>query len=153
MACGTAARGTRKARPVFRVASVVPLLAALAFAGSGGAARADLVINATFDNTITSLPNAGAIEGAINAAVLALEATVKSNITVAIDFQNTNSGLGESTSGIYSVSYFDFYNHLKSIATSPAQLAALASLGPAPTSETSGNPLNGSTRVDRAHSA
>ena len=99
--------------------------------------------------SITSLPaSAAAIEGAINAAINVLEANISSPITVAIDFQNMNSGLGQSTSGVYTLSYFDYYNALKAHMTTPDQLTALASLGPAPTSSASPNPVNGSTFME-----
>ena len=109
-----------------------------------------LVINPTFDSSITGDANAAGIEGAINAAITALEGDITSpnNIAVNIYFQETNSGLGESNTGEYAVSYDDYYNALKAVAISPTQVAALASLGPAPASEFAGNPVNGSTRVD-----
>jgi hypothetical protein len=110
-------------------------------------AKANLVINATFDSSITSLPGAAAIEGAINAAVLSLEAAISTNVTVAIDFKNMTSGLGESSSFVYNESYFAYYNALAAAATTPAQLAAIASLGAAPTSAASGNPVTGSTSM------
>ena len=112
-----------------------------------GHAHAGLTIVPTFDSTITSNSNAVAIEGSINAAIGVLEADIKTNVTVTVDFNAINSGLGQSQSTFYNVSYFDYYNALKAVATSPAQLTALASLGPAPTSESSPNPLNGSTQM------
>ena len=148
MNCGlwqsTCGRGKRF---VFRVASTLPLVAALALAGSGAAARADLDIHATFDSSITSDPNAAAIEGAINRAITNLEASVATNITVSIDFQETGSGLGGSDTTIYTLSYLNYYNQLTAHATSPSQVAAIATLGPAPTSENPGNPVNGSDQI------
>jgi PEP-CTERM motif len=112
-----------------------------------GHAKADLVINATFDSSITSLPDAAAIEGAINSAIGVLEHNISTSITVSVNFQNMTGGLGESTTREYGVSYFDYYNALKAAAHTPAQLTALASLGAPPTSESSGNPLNGGTTM------
>ncbi len=111
-------------------------------------AYAGLVINATFDSSITSLPGAAAIEGAINAAITVLEADISNPITVKIDFQNMTGGLGQSTSGVYTLSYFDYYNALKGHMTTPDQLSALASLGTAPTSSASPNPVNGSNLME-----
>ncbi|MGA7497162.1 MAG: NF038122 family metalloprotease [Isosphaeraceae bacterium] len=121
---------------------------ALALLGNGTPARANLTINATFDSSITSLPGAAAIEGAINGAIGAVEAQVSSpnNITVAIDFTNMSTGLGESTTAYYALSYYNYYNAFQAVATSPAQLTALASLGPAP-GPSSGNPVNGTPNV------
>jgi hypothetical protein len=111
-------------------------------------AYAGLTINATFDSSITSLPDAAAIEGAINAAINVLEKDIANPITVSIDFQNMSGGLGQSDSGVNQVSYFDYYNKLAAQMTTPAQMAALASLGPAPTSESSPNPVNGSAFME-----
>jgi len=125
--------------------------AAVAVSGAGTPAHANLIIDATFDSSITSLPDATGIKTAINAADSVLEADISTNITVAIDFQNMSSGLGESTSGIYATSYYSYYNALKAIDTAPgasaAQLEAFASLGVAPTGASSPNPVNGSTSV------
>ncbi|APW63317.1 NF038122 family metalloprotease [Paludisphaera borealis] len=115
---------------------------------SNAQAYSGLTINATFDSSITSLPDAVAIEGAINSAISVLEHDISSPITVSILFQNMNSGLGESTSGVYTLSYFDYYNALKAHMTTPEQLTALASLGQAPTSSSSPNPVNGSTSME-----
>ncbi len=130
---------------------------ALALAGSiilpaiGTPAHA-LTFNVTFDSTITSDPNASAIEGAINAALGVAEADISSNVAVKLVFQETSSGLGSSSTYIYQLSYYNYYNRLKAIDTASgataAQQAALASLGTAPTSSSSGNPVNGSTLVD-----
>jgi hypothetical protein len=127
---------------------VLALILAVAMLCSGTQARAGLTIIPTFDSSITSLPGAAAIEGAINAAITVLEADISNPITVKIDFQNMTGGLGESTSGVYTLSYFDYYNALKAQLTTPAQLTALASLGPAPTSSASPNPVNGSNLME-----
>ena len=108
-------------------------------------AHASLIINPTFDPSLTS-PE----QGAINAAIGVLEGDISSpnNITVSLYFNSMSGGLGESLTGIYTVSYFGYYNAFKAVATSADQLTALASLGTAPTSASSGNPVNGSTQVD-----
>jgi hypothetical protein len=121
---------------------------AVAMLFSGAQAHAGLTIIPTFDSSITSLPGAAAIEGAINAAITVLEADISNPITVNIDFQNQNTGLGNSVSGVYTLSYFDYYNALKAHMTTPDQLSALASLGTAPTSSASPNPANGSTSME-----
>ena len=124
--------------------AAVPALATPAYA-------AGLVINATFESSITSDPNAAAIEGAINAADVTLEADITTPVTVKLDFQ-TGGGLGSSLTGIYTVSYFGYYNALKAIDTgagsTAAQQSAIASLGTAPTGVGSANPANGSAQVN-----
>jgi hypothetical protein len=131
------------------LAVALPAIAIIFFSAGAPAYASTLTINGTFDSSITSLPNAGAIEGAINLAISTIEGDIASprNITVAIDFQNMNSGLGESTTSPVTVSYFRYYNALKAIATSPDQLTALASLGVAPVNNASLNPVNGTNLI------
>ena len=99
-----------------------------------------------------AIPTPQRSKGAINAAITTLrgghylpEQHVGCQSSTSTE---TNSGLGGSETGVYLVSYDDYYKAFKAVATSPAQLAALASLGAAPTSESSGNPVNGNTQVE-----
>jgi hypothetical protein len=114
-----------------------------------GRARASLTITPTFDTTITSLSNAAAVESAINAGIANIEANITSPNTVnaSVYFYGTSGGRSSSDSRYAELSYYQSYNALKALATSPVQLTALASLGPAPTSDSSPNPVNGSTYV------
>jgi hypothetical protein len=139
--------GFRRSFRHFSWGVLAPVVAVVLLCSHTQAYAAGLTINATFDSSITSLPGAAGIEGAINAAITSIESSITSpnNITVSIDFQNMSSGLGQSVTGEYFVPYFDYYNAFKAVATSPDQLTALASLGPAPTSTASGNPVNGNT--------
>ncbi len=125
--------------------SLASICAAVVVVGAIQPAYATLMIDPTFDSSITGLPGAAGIEGAIDAAIGTVEADISSphNITVSIDFQNMNSGLGESTTGIYLPSYYQYYNAFKAVATQPDQLTALASLGAAPTGSTSPSPVDG----------
>ncbi len=129
--------------------ALVPTIAIVLFGTGKPAYASSLTINGTFDSSITSLSNAALIEAAINSAISEIEADITSpnNITVKIDFTNMTSGLGESTTSIVSVSYFNYYNALKAVATSPDQLAALASMGPAPVNSSAVNPVNGSNQI------
>jgi hypothetical protein len=102
-----------------------PMLVATILLGTGTLAHADsITIVPTFDSSITSLADAASVEGAINAAIGAIEGYITSpnNITVSIDFQSMTSGLGESATSIYNVSYYSYYNALEAVATSPTQL-------------------------------
>jgi hypothetical protein len=110
-------------------------------------ANAGLIINPTFDSSITSDAGSAGIEGAINSAIAAVEGAITSpnNITVSIYFTE-GGGLGESTTGFYSFSYYNYYNALAAVATQPDQLTALASLGAAPGTSTP-NPVNGTPNV------
>jgi len=128
----------------------LPMIAAIVLLAAGVSAHADsLTIDPTFDTSITNDPNAAAIEGAINGAISTLESDIASPNNIAVDIYFTEGGgLGGSLTGIYQPTYYQYYNAFKAVATSPAQLTALASLGPAPTGPGSGNPVNGNTGVD-----
>lgn len=133
---------------VFAAASswmALPAIMAVVLLGTGTPAHASLLIDPTFDPSLTS-PE----EAAINAAITTIEGDISSpnNITVNIYFDSMSSGLGESITGIYTLSYYAYYNAFANVATSLNQLTALASLGTAPSSSASGNPVNGSTQVD-----
>src|SRR5579863_7009857 len=114
----------------------LPMIAAVLLLGFGfgTAAQAGLIIDPTFDTSITSDPGSAGIEGAINAAIGAVEADISSpnNTTVKIYFTEMSGGLGESETGFYAETYHQYYNAFAAVATQPNQLTALASLGPAP---------------------
>jgi hypothetical protein len=126
-------------------------LVALSAVSLGRAHASVFTITPTFDSSITGDPNATAIEGAINSAIGVLEAQINTPINVNIYFQETSIGLGGSSTGLYSPSYYDYYNLLKAVDTAPgassAQQTAFASLGSAPTGPSSGNPVNGNDLV------
>jgi Bacterial Ig-like domain len=94
-----------------------------------------LTINPTFDTTITSLPNATAIEATINQTIAAYEAIITDNVTVNITFKSMSTGLGMSSGG---TDYFENYGpesdptsylaHLLSHATSANDNLAINSL-------------------------
>ena len=133
-----------------RFRTAIPVIAAIVLLGASTPAHASLLITPTFDTSITTDPGAAGIEGAIDGAISTIEGDITSpnNIAVNIYFTETSTGLGGSETSVYSGSYFDYYNAFKAVATSAAQLAALTSLGPAPTGPGSGNPVNGSTQID-----
>lgn len=107
-------------------------------------AHATITFDATFDSSLS-----GADDAAINAAIANIEADITSpnNITVSIYFTSMSSGLGESLTGEYEPSYFQYYNAFKAVATQPDAVAALDSLGAAPVSSTSPDPVNTSDAV------
>ena len=110
---------------------------------SGAPARGNLVINATFDSTITGDPNAAVIESTINAVIALYEASFSDPVTVTITFQEMTGGLGQSSSYFISgVSYSTFRSRLAAAATTANDTNALAHL-PVGTN----NPVNGSTTL------
>jgi uncharacterized protein (TIGR03437 family) len=99
-------------------------------------ATSGLLIVPTFDTSITSDPNAAAIEGAINGAISALEAVVTDPITVNISFIYSTTypdgtpmtDLGSSFTGYYDISYPIFLNALKASSASGWDASAQANL-------------------------
>jgi hypothetical protein len=124
----------------------LPTIVAVVLLGAGTLAHAgSITINATFDPSLSAADDA-----AINAAISGIEADITSpnNITVNLYYTSMTTGLGESETGVYGLSYQQYYDGLLANATQPNQLTALASLGPAPTSPTSGNPLTGGVQLN-----
>jgi hypothetical protein len=123
-------------------------MAALAIAvfipfGFAAPARAQIVITPTFDSSITSDPNAAAIENTINQTIQIYESKFSDPINVTIKFSEMNSGLGQSTTGFYNVSYLSFITALHADATTANDATALALL---PIQAT--NPVTGTGTID-----
>jgi hypothetical protein len=117
--------------------------AALAIAMCVPGYASNLVINPTFDSTITCDPDAVAIEASINAAINFYETYFTDPIAVSITFQEITSGLGQSTWAYYNIPYSTFYNHLVSDASTGTDSTALAHLPGGPS-----NPVNGSGNIN-----
>jgi hypothetical protein len=107
----------------------------------------NLTITPTFDSSITSDPNAAAIEGIINSAISSYEADFSNPIDVTIDLQEMTSGLGQSSTTLYTLPYSTFFSAYQTNAVSNNNVTALAALG---TSVQSGpdNPVNGDPSLD-----
>jgi hypothetical protein len=104
---------------------------------------ANITIDATFDSSITALPNAGTIESGINAAIGRLESVIENPITVSIDFTNMSSGLGESSTDVAELSYTKYLSDLAhNQILSADDNTALAHLPAGPN-----NPVNGTPDV------
>jgi len=73
---------------------------------------AGLIINPTWDSTITSDPNAPAIMNSISNAILVYETKFSDNVTVNIKFAEMATGLGMSSTFFSTISYTTFYNAL-----------------------------------------
>jgi hypothetical protein len=122
------------------------LLGAVAFAVMAGPAWGNLIIIPTYDSTITSDPNAAAIEGVINSAIQTYQNAFANPITVTIDFQSMNGGLGQSNTTLYKLSYLSFYNAFQAEATASGQADQLAALAHLPNGPN--NPVTGSTNIN-----
>ncbi|HEV3199582.1 MAG TPA: NF038122 family metalloprotease, partial [Bryobacteraceae bacterium] len=91
-------------------------------------------------------PNAAAIEGVINSAIQAYQTTYSNPINVTIKFQSMNSGLGQSNTTLYKLSYQSFYDSFKTVATTSGQADQLTALANLPNS--TNNPVTGSTFIN-----
>jgi hypothetical protein len=101
-------------------------------------------INTAYASSITSDPNAAAIESTINQAVQFYDQNISTPVTVTIDFQEMTSGLGQSSTYYNAITYSQYLSALQSHSSGDAvDTAALASLPGGPN-----NPVNGSTQVD-----
>ncbi len=127
-----------------------PAILAMVLAIGALPVRADVALNIipTFDSSITSDPNAAAIEGTINQAISFYENTftthTASPIGVTIDFKEMTTGLGQSNTTLYKVSYQSFINALTAANSADAtDTTALAHLP-----NGANNPVTGSTRIN-----
>jgi hypothetical protein len=107
-------------------------------------AVAGLTIQAMFDISITSDPNAAALENAINAAIVNIESMFSDPITVTIVFKkDTTIGLGQSSTAYYNLPYPTFLASLKADAKTSDDATAVALLPFVGT-----NPVNGSPTIN-----
>ena len=111
------------------------------FLGSASA-RANLVIIPTFDSTITSDANAAVIENTISNVIAYYQRSFSDNITVAITFHETTSGLGSSATYYGATSYTAVRSALVANATTANDRLSIQRLP-----NTSGNPVNGGTTI------
>ena len=108
------------------------------------AAPTGLIIQATFDSSITGDPNAAAIEAMINRAIAIYESLFSDPITIHIFFRYSTTApdgtplgqgtLSRSDSVFYIVPWFDFTNALRADATTSNDNSANASLPGTPLS-------------------
>jgi hypothetical protein len=123
------------------------LLRSLSFAilavSSWATAALALTISPSFDISITSDPNAAAIQAAVNDAIQVYQKAYTDPITVPIRFQEMNSGVGASNWYEYKIPYQPFMSFLSADRASVADSVALAHL-PA----LANNPLNNSAWIN-----
>ncbi len=118
-------------------------LAGVGLAIFAAPARA-ITIDAVFESSITSDPNAAQIENTIDMAVSFYNLNISTPITVTVDFQEMTSGLGQSSTYYGTTTYSQYLAALQANSSGDAtDTAALASLPAGPN-----NPVNGGTQVD-----
>lgn len=103
-----------------------------------------LTISAVFDSSITGNANAANVESAINAAIANVQSLYSDTGTVGIVFKQQNSGLGQSQSADYTISYASYVAALNADAVAHPNnsylISALAHLS-------SGNDANGAFNI------
>jgi hypothetical protein len=115
------------------------LALALGLVAIAAPARAQLVITPTFDPSITSDPNATAIENTINSVITYYEGLFTNKIDVTIDFMK-GGGLGGSKPSSYAVPYAAFR---AALAAEPQTADTMTALAHLPISTL--NPVTGTT--------
>jgi hypothetical protein len=111
---------------------------------AGIPAYANLSFTATYLSSITSSPDAAAIEGDIQSVLSMYSSNIFNNINVSIDFGTMNSGLGESSFSFDTVPYQTYCTDLAASATSASDATATANLGACGAK----NPVNGTTSIE-----
>ena len=117
------------ARP-FPFPILISLAASVLFATPGRA----LIITPVWDSSITSLPNAEAIEAEIQVALDDYLARFTDDVSVLIQFEAVNDGLGASNTFISDLGYASFRSKLAARATTADDATALAHLPAGPNS-------------------
>jgi hypothetical protein len=101
-----------------------------------------MIINPTFQSSITSDSNAAVIENTINTAILFYESSFLDPITVNIAF-GEGGGLGQTSTSFATITYASFLAALTADATTANDATALSHLPAGP-----GNPVDGQTLMD-----
>ncbi|PWU20431.1 MAG: hypothetical protein C5B50_03945 [Verrucomicrobia bacterium] len=101
----------------------VPALVSMSVINSLG-----LIINPTFDASITTDPNAGAIMSAINSAIAVYESKFYDNVTVNILFAQITTGLGQSQTYVGTTDWTTYLNALTSDIKTTNDVLAVANL-------------------------
>ena len=114
-------KGSQRSFHCFSRSIMAPVVAVVMLC-SHTQAYAGITINAIFDSSITSDPNAAAIEGTISQAINVYQTTLTNPITVAINFSEMSGGLGQSSSFFATGPYTTYYNALVATQTSANQL-------------------------------
>lgn len=103
--------------------------------------RANISIVPTFGSSITSDPNAAAIEAGINQTIGRVQSDISNPITVNITFEEVTSGLGSSLTSSYTFPYSTYRNALQNNQTLSANdVTALASLPAGPNNPVDNHP-------------
>jgi hypothetical protein len=127
-------------RPV--VSAFRLLLGLVLAAAPARLASANVVINAQFDSSITSGPNAAAKIAGINNAIAEIQSHIANNVTVNILFQDVGTGvLGQNSTQVNPVLYSSYRSDLLTHQTlSAADTTAIATLPSGSNEPVTGSP-------------
>ena len=109
----------------------------------GSSATAGLVITPTYDTSISSDINAGAIENTIQNTINLYESDFTNNLTVSIAFGEMSTGLGQNSTYLGTVSYSAYRAALAANAVTTNARMAVNSLP-----VQAGNPVNGNGNIE-----
>ena len=118
------------------------VIAALALMASVHYAADAATVGVSFDSSISSDPNAAAIEATINSVVGSYETLLQNPIHITVTFKAMASGLGLSSYTPVTATYSTFRTQLAAGATSASDTTALASLP-----NQTNNPVNNSPNM------
>ncbi len=107
------------------------------------ALNASFIITPNFDSSLTSDPNAAAIENVINTAITFYEATFTNNMDIVIDFDLMTGGLGQSSFFLSALPYSTYRADLVANQSGANDALALMNLR-----NTSANPVTGTNYVN-----
>lgn len=114
-----------------------------ALAAARPACATSLTITPIYDTSITSLPNAAAVEGVVNSAIQFYEKTFSNPVDIPIAFVNDpHVGLGESISLAADIPYQDYVLGMQLESTDAAALANLPNTLNNPVTGTPGLAVN-----------
>ncbi len=113
-------------------------------------ARANITFIVNFESSVTSDPNAAAVEGDINSVISLYESMITNNITVTVDFAEMSGGLGESDTFFSpGVSYNTYCNDLQAtIGGTSVGTTIFGSGGSIGTTCGSTDPVVGNSNID-----
>jgi len=107
------------------------------------AAQANLDITASFDKSITDMADSDAIMSVINSTLSIYNKMYTNNVTISLDFTSVDSGVGESTTTVYSLPYTTYLSQL----TKDKQGDDTSFLKYIQANAMGGNPVNGNANI------
>ena len=124
---------TRLTRPLKKMKTIAKYLVSMSLLAAAAMPAHALVINPTFDSGYNAEQKA-----TVFGAISFLESQVTDNVTFAINFKTSSSGLGASTQGLYGTSYSDVVAALNADRTSANDYQAMSHVAAGPADPATG---------------